>query len=470
MAQSVLTNAAVASLGRLLNGILGLTVTALVSRFLGPSHFGTYTLLLSVGALLQIATDAGLYLTLAQKIAHEPDHTERYLQHVVSLRVLLWGIVFTVGALILHPHLPPGITLLAVVVVASSFLWQSLSQLIMAYFQAHGVVWKATVGDLVGRLIHLAVIGLFVIRQRDVGSALVALSAATAGTFIIHRLYLPTRRLFTRLLSLSLIHSIVKSSWPFGVLLLLNAIYFRIDTVILSYFRSPTEVGWYGVAYRMIESGLFFPAMFGGLLLPRLVAALRTNRATAIPWLQEGLHLMLLATGAIIAIIPLTAPELILFFSGTEFAPAGVLLQILSLALTLMFFGNIFGFTLVALGQHTVLLKLYAILVVVNVISNILLIPTWGAGAAAWTTVITELLATVSAGYFVHRSLPYQVPVSVISKIIISVAVTALVILLLPASIHIVVQVAVGALVYGLSLFVWQLTSARYIRLLRLAW
>src|SRR5687768_8272962 len=97
MPSSILTNTIVASLGRVLNIAAGLLVTALTVRLLEPSSYGQYIFLLSLGTILQLTADFGLYLTLTADVGRHPHRLRQLFSHTVSLRLVLLVVVFGLG-------------------------------------------------------------------------------------------------------------------------------------------------------------------------------------------------------------------------------------------------------------------------------------------------------------------------------------------------------------------------------------
>ncbi len=413
--QSIVTNTAIASAGRLVNIIAGIVATALITRYLGVGQYGVFSFLLSLGAILQITADFGLYLTLARDIAQNPERKQRIYSSIAALRVVLLGGVFICGLVVLILIPSYRDLWLPFTVIAVGLSAQSLSQLLMGIYQATSHVWQATLGDLVGRVLQLVGIALFpILRSQFPISAVVYMAAAfTIGAvtaYLLHGVLLSAVHPWRLTLSWQSWKHLAKTSWPLGAMLVVNAIYFRIDIVMLSYLRSDTEVGLYGLAYRVIESGLFFPAMFGGLLLPHVSSALTQHRELAQKIVYQSLHAVSLAAVWAVAVLVIYAQPIVLFLSGSTFLPAAPLLRVLAMALGIMFFGNVFGFTLVALQQQKQLMYLYCFLAAGNIMANLIYIPLYGPLAAAWTTVGTELIAMLAAGFLVWRTLAFRFP------------------------------------------------------------
>lgn len=398
--------------------------------------------------MLQVIADAGLYLTLTKRIAQHPEHEREYVSHTLSLRLVLFILVFSIGCGISFflPSLHAALPLL--LITTAGLLFQSLSQLFMGVYQQYQLVWRATLGDLLGRGIQIAVIG-GVVWYHPVTLTVAALAFAIScvGSFSVHFLLLPLRsfRLFS--FQWTTWKVLLAQSWPLGLLLVINMIYFRIDTLLLSFFRSSYEVGLYSLAYRLMESALFFPAMFGGLLLPRLTESIAKAPSQARQWLEEALSLMACASVFIVIVGSLKASELVTLF-GEAFTPAAPLFAILSVALASIFWGTIFGFALVALEKQTGMLILYGVLAVFNIVANLLFIPRFGATAAASITVLTELGATMTAGVMVYRHIPFHLAPGFILRVVVAAGSTGVLLLLLPASWPILLQIVIAALVY----------------------
>jgi O-antigen/teichoic acid export membrane protein len=348
-------------------------------------------------------------------------------------------------------------------IVAGGLGLQSLSQLAMGVFQAHSVVWRATVADILGRIFQLLGIFLLPFIFASTASPITVMAAAfTLGTLVAaavlyYLLPLPWR---ARVPDWRALWPMLRTSWPFVFMLVLNAVYFRVDMLILTIFRSSAEVGVYGLAYRIIESGLFIPAMFGGLLLPHL-SRLRTQPAQSTRLLNESLRAAALAAFLVVGLLIVLARPLIVFFSGNDFLPAASLLVLLSLALLAMFFGNIFGYTLVAYERQRSLMWLYLALAAANLLGNLLLIPKFGALAAAATTVVTELAATVVAGILTFSLVPYSLSFSFLVRLLAATLATVATAVALPDTWHVIIQAVLATAVFGLAAFWLQLVGPR---------
>lgn len=422
MPQSIFSNAFIATLGRGVTLVCGVVATALMARMLGTSGLGFYSLVLTVGTILQLGADFGLYLTLSRVLGIQHGKPSEKIANIVSLRLALLATLFGLGLVVFLSVPSLRVSSGIFLIFALGLIFQSGSQLLMSVFQAYGCVWRASLGDIVGRVVQVALLGLGLIVFPEHNTPIwvaMAFSVGLVASFCIHVLIVPEKRLLRLRFSLAMWRQIMYSSWPIALMLILNVIYFRIDTILLFSLRTSTEVGLYSLAYKVIENGLFFPAMIGGLLLPAISSALSDGaRSRAQKLVSQGLLLSLSGACMLVALLITFSHEIITILAGASFAESAPLLRILAIALGTMFLGNIFGFSLIALGKQKSLAILYFALVVGNIFANYVAIPIFGAAGAAWVTVATELSATVAAGFMVRRHIAWSIPYTQVGIII----------------------------------------------------
>ena len=468
MAHSILTNTAIASAGRVINVLLGIVVTGLITRYLGVSQYGLYALLISFGTIIQLLADGGLYLTLTKEIAGQPAQAANTVAHITGLRLFLLALTFTLGTLL--TFVIPALQELTIIFIIAGFglVSQSLSQLSMGIFQHFRSIWRATAGDLVGRVVQISIIIAIGASRATLAGIVMAFSLGAAAALAAHA------KLASQFVRLRLAankqawQKTMKRSWPIGLLLLLNVIYFRIDAVILASLTDSAIVGFYGIAYRIIESTLFFPAMLGGLLLPRLIEKkAASDRFGTRQLITEGFKVLGLVAGLAVVMLLAQSEAMIGLIAGPGFSQAAPLAQVLSAAMAIMFIGNLFGFTLIAFEKQLALLKLYGVLAVVNTIANLIFIPHFAATAAAWTTVATEGCAAAYAGYLVYKSTGWQLPTGFLLRLGGTIVAVTLLTAAVPSSVGLIMQLIAITAVYAVIAWLTGILSLQSFQALR---
>ncbi len=176
---------------------------------------------------------------------------------------------------------------------------------------------------------------------------------------------------------------------PVGVGVVLSALYFRVDVLLLQHWRGAEAVGAYSAVFRLIEALRLFPAAALAVALPELCRAESTR-----PMIRLATRL---GGGAVVlaGAIWLAAGWLIPFCFGPAFADAVPAFRILLIAFPLMTLNYALTTQLVAWDRHRAYAALCAAALVLNVALNARLIPAQSIVGAAWTTVWTEVWLTL---------------------------------------------------------------------------
>src|SRR5262249_10353086 len=151
-----------------------------------------------------------------------------------------------------------------------AFTFVSCTQLLAGVFQKHLIYYQISTAEIIQRLVMLAGTAATVSLHLTLVYFILLLAFANAVQFFV-TLHLARRVIpFGLSWDWQLSKEILSKSWTLGLSMMLNLIYFRADTILLSAFKSPADVGIYGLSYKVLEMLLVFPAMFSGLILPIL--------------------------------------------------------------------------------------------------------------------------------------------------------------------------------------------------------
>jgi O-antigen/teichoic acid export membrane protein len=196
-----------------------------------------------------------------------------------------------------------------------------------------------------------------------------------------------------------------KTAVPLGVMLLFDVIYFRADNIILTIFRSTTEVGAYGFAYKLFEFPLVFPTFFMNAVYPLMIRnsggigdrehiRILFRKSAAVTF---GISLLCLMTGWV------GAPYISLV--NEEFYASVEIFRILCLGLPVFFVTGVTLWTLIALKKQGTMVWIYACVMILNIACNYVLIPTYGSIAAAWVTVGSETFVLLCSLFLLHKEI-----------------------------------------------------------------
>ena len=391
MPSSITKQTAIQIFGKTLSLILGLWVISLMTRAMGQAGFGEYTTVIAYLQVAGILADLGLTMTLARELGTGQINESTLTGNAISFRTITSGIVFLLAPTVaLFLPYPPLIKL-AIVLASLAFWAGSITQSLTAVFQAKQASSRLIITELMGRIIlligtYIAVTQKFVIIQYII--VLIITNVITCGItlFKIKKLIH-----FNWQINFDIWQYLWHTTWPVGITIALNLIYFKADTLILSLYRSASEVGLYGAAYRVLEVLLMLPAIIGGLMLPLMANSYKKNNHDELTTHYHNILDSLLAAGlAVIIGVWMIGTPIIIWLAGVDFAVSGKILSILSVAVACIFIGNATGYTIFAIGKQKRMILAYATAAVLALTAYIMFIPSYSYWGAAWVTVGVE--------------------------------------------------------------------------------
>ena len=385
-----LRNTALILSARVISRLIALVTVFATAGYLLPSRFGDFNTVVTVTALVApVFVDLGFNVLYQREGARQPAEIERYLQNLLSARLILALIALPVLAVALYflglsNLLIPGYVLMVVTSYAN-LLRYTLYALQRLGFEAIAIVLESLL------LLGLTLIGVFT--HQGIAYFLWAYVAMYAFDCIFFAVLLRALKIarFRWRFETALLRQWFWMGLPFAVIFVFTTLYWKIDVPILKLFRTSAEVGWYSFAYKPFEALLFVPISMLGVVLPVLAvyqrASLDRLRTAVVMFFKA---LLLVGWPTSIGVVVLATP-LAGLWSGfyRESVPA---LQILALAYVFAFVNNAFIGALTVLDRQASYAKAAGVSLVVNVLLNLLLIPPFGYIAAAWTTVVTEMV------------------------------------------------------------------------------
>lgn len=402
--QNVSYNLGIATVSRVIIGAISLAVVGILTRTLGPDGFGQYNTIFAYLFVFSAIADMGLYTILVREVSK----VEHKVESTVISKIFTLRLVFIVTILVLADLVvflfPYPLTVKVGVLVASLFsLFSSLSQILTGIFQKHLKTYFISASDVLARLLQLAML-LFLLKFK---AGLVAFVWAVVLSEIAHflliykfadaiaRIRLTVDKKYWR--------EIMKVTLPVAASLVFTLIYFKLDTIILSVIKPARDVGIYSVAYKVLEAVIFLPAIYIGLIMPRLSKWAAENKAEFTKTFRRAFDTIAIFAFPFCMYLFLMSDHVVRIIGGSGFAESGAVLKVLSLAIFLIFFGNLGGNAIVALNLQRKGMWIYMSGAVVNVAANIILIPRYTYFAAAWTTMATELLITFLMFYLIKK-------------------------------------------------------------------
>jgi O-antigen/teichoic acid export membrane protein len=242
--------------------------------------------------------------------------------------------------------------------------------------------------------------------------------------------------------------SMLGASLPVGIALALNELYVRADTIIISLYRDFDEVGFYSLAYRILEITGLLGTAFLTSVFPLMSRHAHSDRARFRETVQAAWDAFVILGMPVAACGAVLAPQIVELAGGSDFAEAAEPLRFLFCAGALAFVNGVIGYGLIAVDRQKKALWLNVVGLATNVALNLLLVPEHGIVAAAVITVSTELLVLAGGLWLARRHLGFVPGAGVVPAAAVAAGVTAGVLLALPVE-TLLVLAPVAALLYA---------------------
>jgi O-antigen/teichoic acid export membrane protein len=362
-------------------------VTLVAARRLTPRAFGVFALGTTLGWMLGVATDFGIQLHLARAVARAPEDAPQVLRRWLGVRVSSAAAGFAL--------LGAGLWITG----ATTALALPIALFALVY----------TCSGLV-EFLHYFYRGL---SRSDIESALVLFQrAATLVLGVLALLWWPDVNVLAIAMLLPVAASLAwslrfalgvtgdpglspiedsfaRDVFPIGIGLVLSALYFRIDVLLVEWWAGTEAVARYNAVFRLIEALRLFPAAVLAVVLPALCRAGDLRPLARVATAVTGFAVLASA------VLWMSAGWLVPLAYGDAYASAVPAFRVLVVAFPLLALNFALTHQLVAWNRQRAYAGICALALVVNVALNARLIPAMSIEGAAWATLGTELLLTL---------------------------------------------------------------------------
>ena len=366
-------------------GLVSLGLSVLIARTLGPDLFGVYAIALSAGALLAILMDGGFSKLLQRERTRVTPSLTQVLPDLPGLsygHAMLVVLGLSVVAIAIFPK--HALTTLAALWLFGAMV---LNQFGLAILRGDGRLVRDASLQIGNRtLAALSVVTALLLGASQPWQVLVAQFVGTAAFGFLVARYLRVRVLFR------MSPTVYRTILPFVWLDFATTLYQRADMLVFQLLSVPKlEVGQYGVAYRLIEAVMLLASPVGLILFRRY------RQDSALPaQMIKSMWPALMASGFIglglALMFWLFGRDLVSLAYGPAFQGGDQLLIVLGCALFFILPNGVLIQAFLALGLERWFAFSASIAAVVNIGGNLLLVPIYGTIAAAWMTVLTEVI------------------------------------------------------------------------------
>lgn len=390
MHKDIFKNTSFQVVSRVVTTIIGFLITIIIARHFGAYDFGEFSKITSYIAMFYLFVDFGLNAIFLKN--PKSFSSLFYLRIILSILVLVFANIiafvlpynsnFDTG---FSPFVRMGIFIFSFTIFSQAIIY-SASSIFQKNLKYHLLMYS----QIIGEIISLFIIVLLIFFAKSLP---LIIFAFVISNFITAALSIFLTKENINEFDSSYSKQMIISSAPLGLMLIFNLIYFRIDILILSFFKSNQDVGLYSIAYRFFDFFIAIPLFLSNSLYPKLIENLKSSTIfTKI----ANRYLLVYLILSIVIVIPVWFLSPMFKLVGDSYSLASIPFRILILSLPVFFLTSFVQWVLISLNQQKFLLIIYFVAALLNIILNLIFIPQYSYFASAWITGGCELFVLIA--------------------------------------------------------------------------
>lgn len=380
-------------LGQMFSLLVSFFIGAWLARYLGPENYGVLSYAVAFVGLFGFIASLGVDGLLNRELVAHPEKRDELLGTAFRLKVIggtLAVILCIASAFIFSGN---ALSRLLIILFSFTFILQSIN-VISTYFQAEvkskSNVKAVLLATIISSILKVAVILL------DKGVIWIVvvyvLDLVWQGVGLINAYIKVGLKIKVWKFNNHLAWELLKNSWPLMLASAASFIYLKIDQVMIGFILGNYEVGLYAAAVKLVEVWYFIPSVICASLFPAIINAKKTG--TELYKLRlRNLYILMIAISVFISILmTIFAKPIIIIFFGNGYLESISILRIYSWSSIGMFLGWAVYQFLMSENLIKTIFKLNLLAMVVNIILNLVFIPTIGLAGAAWATLVSYMI------------------------------------------------------------------------------
>lgn len=458
--QTIVKNTFWLMVGQILSKLIKAILLVYAARVMGTTEWGTFSYVLSLAGLFTIFMDFGVNAIVTRESARDIEQQKIYFSTAFVVKLVAF-IVIAVAVFVFSPYFINQSQVLALVPLAVIMLGlDGLRDFGASLSRAwERMEIESFVQVFTNAMIVIAgMAALYIARtaQSLTWGYVIGVGLGTIAAFYPFRAYFKN---LWQSFDKTLIKKILASSWPFGMLGVMGAIMLNTDTIMVGWYRSIDDVGFYGAAQRVIQLIYLVPGLLAIAFFPAMSRAIK-DLPTMKRLIEQGTSLLSLFAVPLTVGGVLLANDIISLLYGSSYMPAAGSFRLLCLTFLPVFLASVFGNAIFALNKEKKLFMFVFLGICGNFLFNLLFIPVWGIDGAALSTVLNQIILTLYLIYFLRKELHFRV-LHQIEKLVGATIIMGMILFgLRQIGILLYINIFIGLVVYTISLVLLKEQSA----------
>lgn len=406
VAHKALSNAAWLVLERVIRLVVGLLVGVLTVRYFASEQYGVFSFATAFVALFSAMSSLGLDKIVVRDLVQRFDARHELMGTAFVLR-LLGGFGAMAFALLAIWLVRPAelLTQQVVAVIAACSIFQAFN-VVEQWFESQVRSRYAVLARLAAFLLASATkIVVLVTHGGLMALAFAVLVEAALGAVALDLSYRNGGSSYQEWrFSFRYARELLSESWPLILSGLAIMLYMRIDQIMLGQMVGDEAVGLYSAALRISEAWYFIPIALVSSFFPAIIEARGVSVALYHQRLQRLFSLLVRIAVGIAIPMTFVSETLVVALFGEAYRASGAVLAVHIWAAAFVFLGVAQTPWSIAEGLSRLSLQRTLLGAGLNIVLNLLLLPSFSIMGAAIATVLSQAFATYLANAFHPRT------------------------------------------------------------------
>ncbi len=465
--RAIFINTASQILVRIVTLVFTLISIKILTNYLSNTDYGNLNTITAYVNYFLVIADLGLFSVTVREISKDPSSEKRIISNVFFIRLVssLLACLAAIAIIYLTPYRNDH-NLVFGIMIACGFLFFNLMGSIGDMILQHRLKMQfSAVAEFLSKLISLAALIVVVTLKGNFLWIVFSVVALSGILIFVFKWYFASK--FTPIkigYEKKITKWIFDLAWPMGIIFIANNLFFRLDTIMLFAIKGAVAVSIYSVAYKILEVTVFFGSYFANSLKPIISRGI-DNASQLKSLIEKSFTAMMLISLPIAAISCAYSKEIIAFLSNESYSIGGSALIILSLALPFLYFDILLGEILIAKDERKLLLKISAFILLFNFIFNLVFIPQYSYMAAAYGTLISEIVLFFIFLYNTRRIIPFKIDlINVVKTVFIAIVTLAFALILKILALHFIPSMIISAAFFFVLAYLFDIISLQSVR------
>lgn len=393
---TVLRNTAQLYFAEVINQMTMFFITIMMSRSLDPSEYGLFAFAFAFVSMFSIISDMGISTMIIRKIAQFPRKLKSIFWSSFFLKGLLSFIALSVIYFAYTAYSQNQSDIIVVLFISSYVILYSFIKYYFSLFRAKELMHYEVIVKVVFSLSLLAACYYVFTNSLSLIDYLYSYLGAILVGFL-----LGTYFVFVHILNLRIevpklqMKQVLVQSFPYSISYFFVNIYFWIDSVMIEYFHGTSDVATYSVAYKIVFALSLIPFFFMNAIYPRLSKHYKFSTQSFHKYIQFALRYITLISLAVFPTLFLLAEIIIVLLYTDVYIQSVMVFKIILWAQLFAFYSYIFMYVFNSMDKPLYYTYTVGFCLMLNIVLNLLLIPTWSYIGASIATVSTEFVALI---------------------------------------------------------------------------